>query len=88
MSLIYQPPVVVSASSTPSSQPKASPRPGLYVGGKADAKDFTKLKQRNITHILNMTPAKETGIEAGVPNYFPRAFQYRRIPIYDARPRG
>ena len=78
MSLIYQPPVEAS------SKKSTVPRPGLYVGGKVDAKDFTKLKQRNITHILNLTPAKETGIEAGVPNYFPRLFQYRRIPIYDS----
>jgi protein-tyrosine phosphatase len=81
MSLIYQCPI---------SQPQKTkhPRPGLYVGGKADAKDYDKLLQRKITHILNMTPAKETGIEAGVPNYFERSsastLHYHRIPIYDS----
>jgi hypothetical protein len=38
--------------------------------------------------ILNVTPAKEQGITAGIPNYFENAstskIRYKRIPVYDA----
>lgn len=37
--------------------------------------------------ILNVTPAKEAGITAGVPNYFENScseIKYKRIPVYDA----
>jgi protein-tyrosine phosphatase len=88
MSLIYQP-AVPRQQRKPNSSPdqQQRQRPGLYVGGKSDAKDYSKLLQRNITHILNMTPAKETGYGAGVPNYFERTsstLHYKRIPIYDS----
>jgi Dual specificity phosphatase, catalytic domain len=59
-------------------------RPGIYLGGKVDAKNRQKLIDRGITHILNMTPAKEVSIQAGVPNYFERDFVYKRIPVYDS----
>jgi protein-tyrosine phosphatase len=61
-------------------------RPGIYVGGKVDAKNKKKLLDRGITHILNLTPPKEASIQAGVPNYFERdnVFRYKRIPVYDA----
>eukprot|EP00536_Pseudo-nitzschia_multiseries_P008965 jgi/Psemu1/306160/fgenesh1_kg.239_\ len=62
-------------------------RHSLYIGGKADAKDYDKLLYGwKISHILNVTPAKETNIEAGVPNYFENKgrIHYLRIPIYDA----
>jgi protein-tyrosine phosphatase len=88
MSLVYQPPLSQPQKANTNASPKKLARPGLYVGGKADAKDLDKLIQRNITHILNVTPAKETGIEAGVPNYFERSssvtFHYKRIPIFDS----
>jgi protein tyrosine phosphatase (PTP) superfamily phosphohydrolase (DUF442 family) len=74
MSLIFQSP-------EPSVNGK---RPGIYVGGKVDAKNRQKLIDRGITHILNMTPAKEVSIQAGVPNYFERDFVYKRIPVYDS----
>lgn len=45
-------------------------RPGIYLGGKSDAKNKQKLLDRHITHILNVTPPKEVSIQAGVPNYF------------------
>jgi protein tyrosine phosphatase (PTP) superfamily phosphohydrolase (DUF442 family) len=104
MSLIYQPPIPTNGplSSTkdhpvtPLSPPQRPPqRPGLYVGGQTDAKDLSKLLARNITHIINVTPPKETCYRTGVPNYFePRrrthttetnntSLQYLRIPIYD-----
>jgi protein-tyrosine phosphatase len=55
------------------------------VGGKTDAKNKQKLLDRGITHILNVTPAKEASIQAGVPNYFEReSFVYKRIPVYDS----
>ena len=61
-------------------------RPGIYLGGKADAKNKDKLQDRSVTHILNLTPTKEASIQAGVPNYFAhtQTFTYKRIPIYDA----
>ena len=74
-------------------------RHSIYLGGKVDAKDYDKLVNRwKITHILNVTPPKQTNIEAGVPNYFEKKqgnntnnsvsnnllFRYKRIPIYDA----
>ena len=67
-------------------------RHSIYLGGKADAKDYDKLVHRwKITHVLNCTPRKQTNIEAGVPNYFEKPklssqkrLNYHRIPIYDA----
>ncbi|GAX10649.1 dual specificity MAP kinase phosphatase [Fistulifera solaris] len=79
MSLIYQCKELVGGS-----------RPGLYIGGKKDAKNLEKLRQWNITHILNMTPEKDVNVKAGVPNYFEKkvdivpAFQYKRIAVYDS----
>jgi hypothetical protein len=51
MSLVYQ-----------AKDPEGKRRPGLYIGSKSDAKDLKKLQQFNVTHILNMTPSKETNI--------------------------
>jgi len=61
-------------------------RNNLYLGGKADAKSLSTLKQRNILRILNITPAKEQGITAGVPNYFENNsnITYKRISVYDS----
>jgi protein-tyrosine phosphatase len=85
MSLIYQPPIptngpISSATDHPVTplspqqqgqrQQRPQPRPGLYVGGQTDAKDLSKLLARNITHIINVTPPKETCYRTGVPNYF------------------
>eukprot|EP00980_Cylindrotheca_fusiformis_P014810 scaffold4026_cov117-Cylindrotheca_fusiformis.AAC.45 len=54
-------------------------RNSLYIGGRADAKSLEKLER-------NVTPEKETSIQAGVPNYFEKKkqFRYKRIPVYDA----
>ena len=54
MSLIYQAKDLVQGR-----------RPGLYLGGKSEAKNREKLEQWNVTHILNMTPAKEANIQVG-----------------------
>lgn len=51
MSLIYQSDTMVQGQ-----------RPALYLGGKSDAKNREKLKERKVTHILNMTPPKEVSI--------------------------
>lgn len=66
-------------------------RNNLYLGGKDDAKSLPKLQQRNVRRILNVTPAKEAGITAGVPNYFEgktgpggHKILYKRIPVFDA----
>ncbi len=38
-------------------------RPGLYIGGKKDAKNLEKLRQWNVTHIVNMTPEKDVNVK-------------------------
>jgi hypothetical protein len=38
-------------------------RHGLYLGGKSDAKSWETLERWGITHILNVTPPKEGGIQ-------------------------
>jgi hypothetical protein len=53
MSLIHQAPAFSGGG----------PRPGLYLGGKVDAKDRDKLNRWNVTHILNVTPPKQAGIQ-------------------------
>jgi hypothetical protein len=35
----------------------------IYVGSKKDAKNEKWLDSKRITHILNVTPAKEAGIQ-------------------------
>jgi hypothetical protein len=75
MSLVYQTPAVTSAS-TATEKNKSHRRPpprrhGLYVGGSADAKDLTKLQRWNVSHILNMTPTKDSGLQVGVIILFP-----------------
>lgn len=71
MSLIYQPPAPATTNtSTSSSTKRHSPRPGIYIGDKNDAKNYHQLVQRNITYILNVTPPKEACYKTGVPNYF------------------
>ena len=79
MSLIYTSPTLT--------QPGKTGRHCVYLGGKEDAKDKKKLLSLGISHILNVTPAKEANIQAGVPNYFEKmtkTFTYKRIPVYDA----
>ena len=91
---------VSSSSSSSSSSPddsknnnrsnnNSSIRHSIYIGGKLEAKDYDKLITRwKITHVLNITPTKQTNIEAGVPNYFESSskcnLKYKRIPIYDS----
>jgi hypothetical protein len=38
-------------------------RNGIYVGGRDDAKDLTRLKTRSITHVLNLTPPKDVNVQ-------------------------
>lgn len=56
-----------STAATKSSAAAVNPRrrrSGLYLGSKDDAKDSTKLEKAwNVTHILNMTPAKEVNVQ-------------------------
>ena len=43
-------------------------------------------RRRRPCRILNVTPAKEAGITAGVPNYFEGRggdIAYKRVPVYD-----
>jgi hypothetical protein len=42
-------------------------RPGLYLGGKTDAKDSEKLQRWQVSHVLNMTPAKDSSIQVSSP---------------------
>jgi len=43
--------------------PNSSKRHGVYLGGKAEAKSRSKLEQMGITHILNVTPEKDSSIQ-------------------------
>jgi len=58
MSLIYNPP-----SSNKSLTQGGKRRHGLYIGGQKDAKNREKLNKWGITHILNVTPEKEGGVQ-------------------------
>jgi len=42
-------------------------RNSIYLGGKVDAKDLPSLRAKSITHILNVTPPKEAGVQVGLP---------------------
>jgi hypothetical protein len=59
--------------------------PYLFLGGKADARNFDFLTSSGITVILNMTPLK-TFDASGVPCYFEndRRFRYHRIALLDS----
>lgn len=63
------------------------PRNSVYIGAKEDAKSLEKLSRWGVSRILNVTPAKEAGVQAGVPNFFEkhsnRGFVYLRIPVFD-----
>jgi dual specificity MAP kinase phosphatase len=48
---------------------------GLYLGNINDASNLQKLKNEKIKYIINVTP--------DIPLYFPKEFDYYRIPIYD-----
>lgn len=48
---------------------------GLYIGNIEDSSNFQKLKNENIQYIVNVTP--------DIPIYFPKDFNYCRIPIDD-----
>lgn len=85
MSLVYQ---VPSESSNHNSNTNKR-RNGIYIGDKGDAKNYEKLtKHWNVTHILNVTTAKQSNHVGGVSNYFEKTpqspFTYMRIPIYDS----
>ena len=88
MSLICQGPASPNDSR---SQTTASPVVvgRLYLGGQDDAKNLDKLLRLHIRRIVNVTPAKDINITAGVPNYFVKnstkySFLYRRVPVLDA----
>eukprot|EP00979_Chaetoceros_neogracilis_P002535 scaffold433_cov260-Chaetoceros_neogracile.AAC.62 len=69
----------------PPSSP-SSRRNSIYIGGKEDAKDRSKLEQWGVKYVLNMTPEKDSSIQSGVANYFEKkkVFAYKRISVYDA----
>ena len=52
MSLVYTAPSQASTR-----------RNGIYIGGKTDAKSRSKLEQWGVTHILNMTPQKDSSVQ-------------------------
>jgi len=78
MSLIYQSDTFVGGR-----------RPGLYLGGKTDAKDAEKLERWNVTHILNVTPSKEACITVSgtctsfvLDTHFHTAFAHLLIALF------
>ena len=54
MSLIY---------TAPAASAGVSSRNGLYIGGKKEAKSRSTLERWGITHILNVTPEKDSSIQ-------------------------
>ena len=59
MSLVYIP----CESDNYSAVSATRKQTGLYLGGQKDAKNRDKLQMWGVTHILNVTPEKESGIE-------------------------
>lgn len=57
MSLVYTAPAATSKSIN------RSRRHSIYIGGKSDAKSLDKLDRWGISHILNVTPTKDTSIQ-------------------------
>lgn len=57
MNLIFQIPTPIDRSNV------VKKLHGIYIGGKSDAKNRSKLQQLGITHILNMTPEKDASIQ-------------------------
>merc|ERR1712166_946755 len=57
----------------------------LYLGGRKGAKNRGLLRQRNIRHIINMTPPRNVDELAGCPNFFEKekVLTYLRCPIFD-----
>jgi atypical dual specificity phosphatase len=46
----------------------------VWLGSQDAAADLEQLKQKNITHILNVAP---------IPNKFPEEFEYMNVPLLD-----
>nr|CCA23229.1 conserved unknown protein putative [Albugo laibachii Nc14] len=59
----------------------------VYLGSRQHARGYDMLKQLNITHILNVTPSRDTDPISGVPNFFEKKklFIYRRCAIFDSK---
>eukprot|EP00588_Corethron_pennatum_P002756 CAMPEP_0194286344 /NCGR_PEP_ID=MMETSP0169-20130528/32345_1 /TAXON_ID=218684 /ORGANISM="Corethron pennatum, Strain L29A3" /LENGTH=317 /DNA_ID=CAMNT_0039032749 /DNA_START=62 /DNA_END=1015 /DNA_ORIENTATION=- len=88
MSLIFKFPAATEGSTLPQSQGH-----GIYIGGRAEAKNRPFLLRHRISYILNATPVPSSDIK-GVSNFFEREaavggvrgrlqFRYRRVPVYD-----
>ena len=60
MSLIY---TVDESSSITDGGCEKRRRNRLYIGSRSDAKNRDKLLQWGITHILNVTPPKDAGVQ-------------------------
>ena len=57
--------------------------PWLFVGNRKAAKDRKLLLSLGISRVLNCTPSKDEDPRNGVPNFYPKSFCYKRIPVYD-----
>jgi hypothetical protein len=62
MSLIYTVPAAANTTSTSTSN-ITTRRHSIYIGGKSHAKSLEKLERWGISHILNVTPTKDTSIQ-------------------------
>ena len=58
----------------------------LYISGKKGAKNRGALGQRNIRHIINMTPSRDVDEVAGCPNFFEsdKDLSYMRCSLFDS----
>jgi hypothetical protein len=87
MSLIYTAPIAQSQKSAFAST-SLKRRNSIYIGGKADAKSRAKLEQWRVSHILNMTPQKDSSVQVSLPfmlfimNVYPPAVLFEMDMIH------
>ena len=59
----------------------------LVLGSKRTARDRERLGALGVTHILNVTPTRESDPAAGVPCFHQSdpSLTYRRVPLFDSK---
>ena len=66
MSLIYTAP----SNSSSHGGSSVGKRNSLYVGGRSDAKDRDKLRRWGVSHVLNVTAAKDAGVKVNLYSFY------------------
>jgi hypothetical protein len=59
----------------------------VVLGSKRTARDRERLEALGVTHILNVTPTRESDPAAGVPCFHQSdaSLTYRRVPLFDSK---